>query len=535
VRFLSVVAAAALATTLAGGCGRAAPRRPAAVATITPDQVRASLTDSWVSDGRRGYFVDNAHSAAHPPFDLYQTYWRLRLAQWSGHAGDGVSAGAVQAWTGGALTGDLAVSGLPAIAQIDYAIRMLGLLHGKADASRVAKAVERLRSGGLYRIDATAAPDWGATALAVDVLTRIGAQVPAPVLAAVRAALGGPPPGGGLPQLVALLRTAGELGPRATGSVPATVLEGLVHTAYVTLSDAAPKADAVWLTQQDDLRTTAKLLGLTMPAVAAQSCDRLVGADGGVRLPGQPGPDPQATLAALEAGCRTARVPADTAHAPGGWPNREAVADAVRASTAGMRVAREAGVTGRFAAPLRRQVAEVWAPANRGPAATPGTRVERTNLRILAGLLGGAAASAVVRALPAPALGGDGDFAMLGYLLDLTYPSPSRPEQARAKATVLSRAAGNGSPSMIRAAWLESAARMFAEPALHQRALAVVRSLRPATPAGGGLTDVAIGSWVARTAPTPAPAQGAGAPLADLAVVLAVRHGAFDELFPVAL
>jgi hypothetical protein len=443
----------------------------------------------------------------------------------------------VQAGIGQALTGDLTTSSLPSIAEIDYATGILAMLHAAAASTAVVAALARLRSGGEYRVDASAEPDWGATALAVAVLSRLHVPVPAVVVGAVRSALTGRPAIGDLAEFIAFLQTAGEL--RQSVPVPLTVRQALVRTAASGLAQVEGAADAVWLVEASDLRTAAGLLGVAVPPVAAVTCARLVGGDGGVRLPGQSGADPQATLAALDVGCRQARVPPEVPHSRAGWPTASAAASALPASAAAVQIAQQAGVIGAYAAPLRREIEHVWLPELRRPATSLAGQAEQSDLRILAWLLGGSVVGAVGRALPVPAVTGIGgsDFGMLLYLLDVTYPSPSATKQARA--FIGAQAARSGTPSMIRAAWLELAARTLAEPSLHQRALAIVRSLRSGVQAQGDLSGAAIGMWVEQEAWTPAltvPAAGTSAlPLADVAALVCLAHQHFNQMFPISI
>jgi hypothetical protein len=130
---------------------------------------------------------------------------------------------------------------------------------------------------------------------------------------------------------------------------------------------------------------------------------------------------------------------------------------------------------------------------------------------------------------------------MLLYLLNLDYPAPhaAGPSWTRARALAAALADSGGSASMIRAAWLELAARMFREPALHRRALAVAAAMRSAASAQGDLTGATIGMWVQQalwpSAPASAAAGAAKGSLPDLAVLAAIDRRDFEGLFPAAL
>jgi hypothetical protein len=390
---------------------------------IAADEVRALLLDSWVTDGRRGFFVDGAHSAANPPFSLYDTLWQLRLGQHAGQGSAGLSPASVQAWIGGALDGRLDGSGLPAIAQVDYAVQTLGLVGAPVDQRRVARTLNRLRSDGRYRTSVSAGdPDWGSTALAVRIQTQLGLPVAPEVITCAAQALKsqalksqgiGPAAAPSFMHVISLLQIAGDLSAQVRPTVPGQTLAGLIRAVDRRLSST--RADAVWLAQKVSLRRAATQLGVEVAPVGPGSRAQVIHSDGRVTLPRYTDPEPQATCYALELGCHGVQIPSVPAHSRAGWPDHNATAKGVGVSAAAMRAAGEVRMDRLFAEPLQRQIREVWLPAIRHalPARTVGARVNHMNLRILAALIGGPVAQDVDDALPASGGQQDNDAAML--------------------------------------------------------------------------------------------------------------------------
>jgi hypothetical protein len=508
--------------------------------------------------------VDVARAATDPAFSLYETYWQLRLAARCGRGSGGVRAASVQAWLGPALDGQLDASGLPPVAQIDYATQILGLLGGSTDAAGVARAIERLRAGGGYRTGpAAAAPDWGSTALAVSVLNRLGLQVPAAVLrSATAAAVAGPAGGESLPQLIALAQLAAQLAP-GPGSTLLAAAQRLVGIADRGLQVTGQRPDAAWLVLAAGLRQAAAALGTAVTAAGRQVGGRLAGArDGGVPLPGQLDADPQATFAALELGCPA--WPRVTARSRAGWPPPAAAADP-GPSAAALRIAREIGFAGRFREPLRRQLDEVWLwQANTADDAA--ARMRRVNLRQLAAGLGPQVSRRAARSLPRPVFGpghdAGGDAALLLALLELASSAPLPAERAAAMSYSLAAARRGGAPVLIRAAWLALAGRLFDDPVVYGQGACLARRLRwgegvyAASPAAApSLTASAMGVWIERPADHVllhwraagiCPDRESGATgerpsaagqlsLRALAIMLAARRRRYGELLPFAL
>jgi hypothetical protein len=572
----AVTAAVVTATAAAVGCSSSSsspvPRPPFAISTA---QARSLLLDSWVSDGTRGFFVDGALSPSQPAFSLYDTRWELMLAGRSGRGTAGLSRSSVAGWIGGALDGRMGASGLPVIGQLDYAVAILSLVKAPVDRAEVATTLGRLLSDGRYRADTRVpAPDWGSTAIAVGIETQLGLPVPAQVVARARAALAALSPrsvtAASVIDTVSLLQIAAALDARHVVTVPAAHLAGLVSAAEAGLSPAPPGAGATaaWLAAQVSLRAAAARLHAPLPALKPSSCQGILDSSGAVRLPGQPMADPQATLDAATLGCRGVRPPPIPAHSRAGWPSAQAVADSLAASTAAARAARTVGVLDRYAASLRNQISTVWLPALRrsGPSQTATNEVDRTNLEVLSVVLGKPPTGPLARPAPLPAAGSaaaGNDIAILVALTELAYSAPTAAELVAARSAV-NRLVNRprAAPSIVHAAWLELAARVFSEPLLHRRAAAEAAQLQitPGVYAAGhpastaSLTASTIGTWIrgdpgdllgrwsraglcnwARCAEThQALASLDYLPMKTLAAVLAAASGKVGELFPIA-
>jgi hypothetical protein len=332
---------------------------------VTPaTRARERLLDHWVTDGRRGFFVDDAYAAADPPFSLYRTRWQLPLARHAGLGTAGVSPSGVRAWIAPALDGRMAGSGLPAIAQLDYAVHVLDLVGAPVNGPRVARTLTTLRSGGRYRTGPTAVdPDWGSTALAVRLLTHLGLPVPAEVADVAR---------GGLRELAQVSVTPANVSQVISLSRIAAPLSGtpgwerlrgiqvdLVASAWETVS-AAP-AGAVATTLEVAVREIAGRLAVDLPpADVIRHRAALRAAASGVA-------DPQLTCHVVELGGVDTRALTVAARSRAGWPSARAVARSLPASLAAIRSAASYGVEAEFLGPLRVQAEEIWVPAGVRP------------------------------------------------------------------------------------------------------------------------------------------------------------------------
>ncbi|WP_189710573.1 hypothetical protein [Streptomyces anandii] len=522
---------------------------------------RELLRDSWVTDGRRGWFVDGAASTAQPPFSLYETAWRLRLTALHA-ARPAVDHERLRLWVRAAERGRLDSSGLPPVAQVDLAVDALLTSGGTADRADVGRTLEALRQGGGYRTAPSAArTDPGSTAVAVRVLSRLGLPVPEPVRQANSAALQAVPvreaataPG----EVVPVLQTAALLG-----------VTGADRTRAAALATAAARAlsaypvEPVRLAWEGALRDAAPRLGARLPAFPAAACDGHVLPDGGIGLPGARQGDPQATYWALRLGCSAVRVPAAGAHSRAGWPAGQTDQTALSATAAALALARRTGQSAEFAGPLARQVREVWLPRERRPAPYDTARlVDRVDLRLVARALGGALAREVDRGLPAPSLRGvraTDDARLLLTALDAADSPAARRTMCATGSPLRPAGAAGGGASIVRAARLAAAADLCHDPALARRARAGAAAVRAGTAlyrSGTALSFEAsvMGTWIERPradavtawtraglctgdlcAETPARLRTADhTPLRTLAALMAARAGDYGALFPVA-
>ncbi|MET7454988.1 hypothetical protein ABZT03_24460 [Streptomyces sp. NPDC005574] len=572
-----LAALTALLAVAAGGCGPAgAGRAPAPGGTSGPDaapapvrvDARALLRDSWVTDGRRGWFIDGAGAGpaavpapAQSPFSLYETDWRLRIAALpDARTGTRIDPGRLGVWAAAAETGRLASSGLPALAQVDLAVDALRTAGGTVDRAGVARTLESLRAGGAYRTGPSARPGPGGTAVAVRVLTRLGLPVPAPVRAANSLALNGlsawdavTAPG----EVVPVLETAAALGVTGADRDRAAALAVAAERALSRLG-----IDPVRLASEAALRTAASRLRARLPRFAPSACDGRTLPDGGIGLPGAGHGDPQATYWALRLGCSAVRAPAAGAHSRAGWPAAGARESALSASAAAMAVARSTGLTAEFAGPLARQVREVWLPRADGPAPyDTADLVDRVNLRLIAGALGGPVAREVGRGLPAPtprAVRPGDDAGLLLSTLDARGSTAAEGALCGARSPLRTAARRTGG-SILRATWLAAAADLCHDPDLRARAVALARARRVT----GGVYRAGpdpsfeasvLGTWIERPATDALTAwTRAGlcrgdrcaetarslpaadrTPLRTLAVLLTARTGHYEDLFPVS-
>jgi hypothetical protein len=374
----AVLAAAALVLDACAG----APTDP--VTPPSTDTVRALLADSWVGDGNRGFFVDASSPSA---FSLYDTEWNLHLAERTGRGDAGLNAEAVARWLQPALAGE-ADADLPLIAQLDGAVRTLTRLGRRVDPVTVARTLAGLHRPGGYASGKTiSTPDWGSTAIAVHIESTLGLPVPADVISAASRAISAPTAGMPVARRIALVQIS--------ANVPIPSTQDIARAAEAALADTPP--DAAWLAAEFSLREATQRLHIPLPALGTARCRPLVNATGTVTLPGQRTADPQATFYADWLGCGGGK-PMLPPHSRAGWPTRSAVEKAIGVSVDAFRIARDIGVDGDYAAPLTRQVREVWLPGLRGK--TPASDPNVVNVKLLATALGPSVAVDASAALP---------------------------------------------------------------------------------------------------------------------------------------
>lgn len=492
-------ATAVLVLTVAACTGHEPAPSPAAsaTATVAPDLDAAKLVrDSWVSDGRRGYFVDGAWQTRAPAFSLYETRWRAALEQRATSRLVTLAAPSLARWVPAALTGGQPGSGLPALAQVAYAADLLRLAGAHFDPGPALAVVESLRAGDRYRSSAARTePDWGSTAAAVHLLATLGAAVPPQVADAYRHELGAPPGdlvGHAVSDLQGAVDALGE--ELRAGDLRATAV-GALRRAAAELSELP--TDVVRLDAQVTLRRVAAALGVTDLRDDASWCGRLVRPDGGVALPAQSTSDPQGSYLAQELGCRGARTPPPLPHSRAGWPTPTAAANALPASLAAVRIAQALRLPDFYSAGLRVQL-PAW------PTADPADALDGL---LLAAALGGHPALDVHRwqGWQTPAvLAGMAPVRLVALLMAGTFGrrTPS--------AALRGRVAGLGATTdVLTAATLEAATRLFGDPALHDRAarqlpaLAVApRVYRPGPGAPASLYASALAAWITGVRPT---------------------------------
>ncbi|MEV4517929.1 hypothetical protein AB0K00_54350 [Dactylosporangium sp. NPDC049525] len=510
--------AALLTVTVLAACqsGQRPPAGASATPAVTPaanpapgtapdvGQVRTLLADSWVSDGRHGYFVDDAWSATRSPFSLYDTYWRLRLEQPGGTVLD---RDAVARWLPGPLQGRQSTSPLPAMGQISYAARIASMMDIPANGA--GPALEALRSGGRYRTTGTSAPNWGSTALAVEALTLSRLPVPDAVTATLRAALSedGPPwtAATAVETLIPQLQAAAAL---SGAGLPPQLLARRVQQALHALGD---QPDVVWLGAQAQLREDAARLGIPTTAFPQRGCDQLLRPDGTVAVPGQAAPDPQLTFYARAVGCARTVVPPSPPRSRAGWPPADGIGRALPISLAGLRLARILGPPDpAMDDRLRSTLLDTWLPALSGPA--PAGGIGRTlvasRLRILAAEVAPAERTRIDLAVAGERPDLRDDLQRLLSMVDAAQLADDTARRAAAAGVPAS-----GQRSMFSAAAEELAARLGGDPARHANATATTTALRldgglylvAAEPTGtppadaGSLTATVLAAWITGT------------------------------------
>jgi hypothetical protein len=354
-----------LAVTLLAGCtaSRApagTPHGPSAPASPTGHTPAQLLTESWASNGERGFFIN----AAGPPgyeMSLYQTAWWLRVAGKRAK----VDPEAVGEWLLPVLYGSSSeagladTAGLPTMAVLRYATNLAADIQADIDSAKVDARIDSLRDNNLYKSSATASSgDWTSTAVAVSILGSLGRRPPDTVTSHLADQL----------PVAISLRDRGRL---STFVVPllSTMsdqqIEALGHQLRATLSWV--QAQLPLMTPLERLSAASALRSVihragAAPWSATAVCAGLRSSTEGVQISADTLPDPQATAQALEAGCAVEVTPPPWTTA--GWPNDQAVSGARQASVAGLRVVGAVGVRGQYADKLRRQMTEVWLPSS---------------------------------------------------------------------------------------------------------------------------------------------------------------------------
>jgi hypothetical protein len=513
------------------------------------------LTDSWVEDGRVGFFVDAVAGPDAPAFSLHETYWNVLLGEVDPGRTSRLAPDRVATWLGRAALGELPGAGLPSIGQISYATEIADRIGVPLDRAAVERSLATLRTGALFRpaVEATGG-DWGSTALAARVLTALGSPVPEETARAAYDRAAKPPASLTVEtvatEFVPVLEVLGHAYGPATGSPPGPPpagLQRLLDRAQATLDTATPAGPV--LAARYQLDGAGRLLGLTV----AQADQRLCAAGRGG------GTAPQLRYYALSLGCAEVPVPDRTPYSRAGWPPLEAPDVVLGSTVTGARVAAALGVLDGFATRLATTLDRIWLPlARAGGTADPAAAAMVGRVLQLTGTLG--------REAPADLVGlvrGTDPAAMLTVLIGVSLARGEDAARRAAVRSVLASLSPNGGSLVMRAAMLEAASRVLGDPDLHDRALAQVQQLALAPTLFAGednghartpsLTTSAIGAWISRGTTPPfddwvsvglctpdgqcgeAPGEARPASLRTAALVLACRRPGCGEDFPVSL
>ena len=252
-------------------------------------------------------------------------------------------------------------AGMPQLEVIENALNLTIMLRIKFDKAAVARRLEALRAGPLYRSDASSrSGDWESTSLAVGLLAKLGLKPPPVVTANIDA------------QIRESVKS------RQPNQLFGYILPLLSLMTVSQVHDAASKVrdQLNWIGTQlpglppferlaaaAELRHVAAWSGDT-PWSRAAVCRGLRAGINGVQVVANSGADAQATVDALSMGCRhEVDMPPWT---PGGWPNQQSATGAVAASIAGIRIADHIGISGEYRAPLLAQLKHVWFSAPPG-------------------------------------------------------------------------------------------------------------------------------------------------------------------------
>jgi hypothetical protein len=468
------------------------------------------LADSWVENGRIGFFVDAMDSPQIPAFALQETYWNVLLDQVDPGRAGRLAPDRVAPWLRRAAAGELPGAGLPAIGQVSYAAEIADRIGVSLDRAAVERSLAGLRAGPLYRPAAgLAAGDWGSTALAARTQAALGLTVPEETVRAARDRVARPAASVTLEKVVTevvpVLEVLGHAhvlagATRSPGPPSAPLPDGVprfVDIAQSTLDSATP--DVTVLATRHQLAGAARLLGLTVRPVNDRLCT--TARPDGTEL--------QVGFYALHLGCTGVPVPDRTPYSRAGWPPGDPPDLVLGATVAGARVAAALGILDGFAGRLATTLDRIWLPLARARgAADPATAALVGRVLQLADLLG--------RAAPADLVGlvdGTDSGTMLAMLIGVSVAKGEDAARAAVARRVLKSLPTDEGGLVLRAAMLEMAARVLDDPKLHDRALGQIQrlALSPtvfADEASGdartpSLTASAIGAWISRATPPP--------------------------------
>jgi hypothetical protein len=451
------------------------------------------LRDSWVVDSDGGYFVADAWSADNTPFSLYLTYWGARREQ-AVHANTGLASASVVRWTSSALRGRQPTSGLPAIAQIGFAVRLQSLVGATVDVSAARRALAALLSDGRYRASPAVEADWGSTGLAIETLKTIGEHPSPDTLRAYASALPGLPTEEPvdfqalIDEFVPLARGAVELRGELDGTKLAAIGRSFPVLARA-VSTLPPSAGRVSATV--DLLDVAEAMHLDRSLLNTDGlCRGLVGPSGVVNVEGLDAGDPQVGWDAWRLGCSGISWQPTSAPSRSGWPSAGAREQSLSSTVAGFELAEALGVASKYEAQLRTYAQSMVAPRSDPFRLAAFVRL-RDDLRL--------PVTPPTRQLVARAANG----AVLLAYANAAAAAKVPPASPIVK-TLAARIRSVSAPGVLQAALLEQVSRLSHNRALHATALGELEKLSSGDgwtkllpdATGPSLTAEAVKAWV---------------------------------------
>jgi hypothetical protein len=466
---------------LLGGCSvSSTPKKqvgsPSATESNRPILDRATardiVLDSWVTDGKQGYFVDA--SASTTPFSLYDTFWNIKLL--SSNARDDLNSTRISRWLKTSIEGGQSENSLPKIAQISYAVGISKLMNIESDKQVIAKVLESLRHRDSYAPNPNVKPNWGSTSQAIEILASVESDVPREVTHNLRQTLRKPPPldlQNAVDVYVPTLEAAVALDDLLTDKA---VINQRLADALKILSEPS---DPVMLSAYSRLRDVAARVGRTLPAISAHTCTNLL-REGLVLSPADTKPDPQLTYYARRAGCNAGSGPVSSFHSRAGWPILDAAAS-LRDTVSGYRLATLVDESPKYRAFVAATLSAVWLPAFKRLKGVSDSELLATAARIqvLANNLGvphRLEESTTLRVDPPRVSNPASDIEFLILVLHA-----DRPTQIKALTRLLDDRQPMMSPTAdnaFLAAEDEAMARVLNHPNLHRDALAILGKLR---------------------------------------------------------
>lgn len=356
------------------------------------------LRSAWATNGTVGFFVDVSGSRGNA-ISLYETAWWSRsLTKSPNRRSHNLDRSTVQEWLlpilYGSSDGELAdTAGMPELAVIDSAIELAINTGVAIDSGKVARRIESLRTGSMYRSDMKDnAPSWGNTAVAMKALRSIRVEPPAAVVSAAEKALMTSldvrKPDDLVDQVIPLMAVMDEDARRRHST---EVAEQLSHIkSELPSMSALDRVTSVAMIRNSPLgpETTAWPSSLVCK-------DLLVTPQGAAFTKGRAA-DSRLTANAVDAGCLSEFEPPPWMQS--GWPSLQSVTSSPQASVAGLRIAKALSMTEEYRKPLTAQLTQTWLPALQS--AKPDGVGNLVSVNALIGLL-----NADSKALPSRKLG----------------------------------------------------------------------------------------------------------------------------------